>query len=202
MMMTTMINKVILTETVVQLGVWQRRQYNLMIAMIVMAMVSVAKVRLGGDEEHRRWDAREELREQLEGAVKELELSGKFEFDEELDEFMYKLLIDNAVIEALRGGKKGQLEELIKQKRKTFVSTYERGQMLDILKEATSDALGADHGTSVNELNLQLEDRTIFEATKAVRVSYKAFQSSGENSDKEALRAASHNLFMVLGNAR
>ena len=173
-----------------------------MIAMIVMAMVSVAKVRLGGDEEHRKWDAREELRVQLEGAVEELGISGQFSIGDEDDEFIYKLLIDDAVIEALIGGKKDELEELIKQKRETFVSTYERWWMVDSLRRAACDALGADRVTSDSEIKLQLEDGTIFEATKTVVVSLKAFWSSGENSGEEALRAAWHNLFMVLGNAR
>ena len=62
-----------------------------MVAMIVIAMVSVAKVRLGGDEEHRKWDAREERREQLEGAVKELGIGGEFKFEDEFDDFIYKL---------------------------------------------------------------------------------------------------------------
>ena len=69
-------------------------------------------------------------------------------------------------------------------------------------EKAACDALGADHVTSDHEIKLQLEDKTIFEAVKAVMVSSKAFQLSGENSDKEALWAARHNLFMVLGNAR
>ena len=173
-----------------------------MVAMIVMAMVSVAKVRLGGDEEHRKWDAREERREELEGAVEELGIGGQFLIKDEFDDFIYKLLINDAVIEALIGEKKDELGELIKQRRETFVSTYERWWMVDSLRRAACDALGADRVTSDSEIKLQLEDGTIFEATKAVMVSRKAFWSSGENSDKKALRAAWHNLLMVLGNAR
>ena len=106
------------------------------------------------------------------------------------------------MIEALIGGKKDELEELINQKRETFVSTFERMVMVNSLRRAAFDALGADRVTSYSEIKLQLEDGTIFEATKAVMVSRKAYQSSGENSDEEAWRAAWHNLLMVLGNAR
>ena len=178
------------------------RKYKLMIAMIVMTMASVAKVRLGGDEEHRKWDAREERREELEGAVKELGIGGEFKFEDEFDDFIYKLLINDAVIEALIGEKKDELGELIKQRRETFVTTYERRWMVVSLRRAACDALGADSVTSYSEIKLQLEDGTIFEATKTVVVSLKAFWSGGENSDEEALRAAWHNLLMVLGNAR
>ena len=101
----------------------------------------ILKVRLGGDEEYREWDAREELRSRLEDAAEKV-LGEKYGIESVVDRnnFFYTLLCDDAVIEALRKEEKdssigfvfccfGQNEEkeelaaLIKQKRKTFLES-------------------------------------------------------------------------------
>ena len=48
-------------------------------------------------------------------AVRKLEVRGRFEFMSEFDESLYELLANNIVIDAMRGGKKKELEVLIKQ---------------------------------------------------------------------------------------
>ena len=93
----------------------------------MMVMFVIAKVRLGREEEHREWDAREELRPMLEEAVKDV-------LGEEDDyEFMFTLLCDDAVIKALRGREMEKVATLIKQKRKTYLTRDEKGKMLQIL---------------------------------------------------------------------
>ena len=56
-------------------------------------------------------------------------------------------------------------------------------------------ALGDNHGICDGTLNLLLDDKNILEAAKAVKV-------SEEKNDEAAVRAAEHNLFMLLGKAR
>ena len=111
---------------------------------LIRVIFVIVKVRLGSDEEHREWDAREKLRFRLEKAVKEvlrenygMELWQRTMAWRHEGEFCYTLLCDDAVIEALRKEEKdssfgfvfccfGQNEEekelaaLIKQKRETF----------------------------------------------------------------------------------
>ena len=115
------------------------------------------------------------------------------------DESLYELLANNIVIDAMRGGKKKELEVLIKQESETSVSTFER-RMVVWLKEATLYALGADPDKCDGEFKLQLEDRTL-EATNAVVFCDKAFHLS-ENCDEKAWRTAWRKLLRKLGNAR
>ena len=88
---------------------------------VITVIFVIVKVRLGSDEEHRDWDAREELRPRLEKATKKV-LGKKYGMESVVDRnnFFYTLLCDDAVFEALRGGKKEELSALIKQKRRTF----------------------------------------------------------------------------------
>ena len=148
---------------------------------------------MGSEEEHRDWDAREELRP-------ELEFVAKLVIGEEGDdEFMFTLLCDDAVIKALSGREMEKLATLIKQKRETFLTT-DGGwiwwvNMLESLKSATEVALGKDHGISDGRLKLLLDDKNILEATKAYKVSM-------EKNDPAAGGPAWHKLFMLLGKAR
>ena len=64
--------------------------------------------------------------------------------------------------------------------------------MRDILKIAAKFAPGDNHGISDGTLNLLLDDKNIFEAAKAYKVSKK----------KAALKAGCANLLMLLGKAR
>ena len=106
---------------------------------LITVIFVILKVRLGGDEEHREWDAREELRSRLEDAAEE-GLGKNYGMEYGRNKFFYTLLCDDAVIEALRKEEKdssfgfvsccfGQNEEkeelaaLIKQKRKTFLES-------------------------------------------------------------------------------
>ena len=97
--------------------------------IVMMVMFVIAKVRLGSEEEHREWDAREELRPKLEKEVKEV-------LGEKMDEVMFTLLADDAVIKALRGGEMEKLAMLIKKKRETYLPSLEKGKMLTTLKAA------------------------------------------------------------------
>ena len=172
----------------------------------MMVMFVITKVpRLGSEEEHREWDAREELRPMLECAVKEVKgLPGPSDYNDYnayhlYSEFMFTLLCDDAVIKALRGREREKLATLIKQKRETFLTT-DGGwiwwvNMLESLKSATEVALGKDHGISDGRLKLLLDDKNILEATKAYKVSM-------EKNDPVAGGPAWHKLFMLLGKAR
>ena len=88
---------------------------------VITVIFVIVKVRLGSDEEHREWDAREKLRRRLKKAAKEV-LGENYGIENAVDRmnFFYKLLCDDAVIKALRGGEKEELSALIKQKRRTF----------------------------------------------------------------------------------
>ena len=155
----------------------------------MMVMFVIAQVRLGSEEEHREWDAREELRSKLEKAV-EVVLR-----EERDDEFIFTLLCDNEVIEALRGREMGKLATLIKEKRETYLPLDEKSEMLVTLKRAAKEALGDNHGMSDGEFNLLLKDKNILEATKAYKV-------SRENNDPAAKLTTWHNLLMLFGKAR
>ena len=72
----------------------------------------IVKVRLGRDEEHREWDAREKLRSRLEEAAEEV-LGNESARDQR--KFIYTLLCDDVVIDALRGEEKEELAALIMQ---------------------------------------------------------------------------------------
>ena len=68
--------------------------------------VCYLKVRLGSKEEHREWDAREELKPMLERAVKlVLRKEDQLELGDSLDSeaFIFALLCEDAVIKALKG---------------------------------------------------------------------------------------------------
>ena len=170
------------------------------ISVMVMRIVKfvIVKVRLGSEVKHKEWDARKELRSRLEKAIEEV-LGGKC--DQKLCD---KLLVDKAVIDALRGGEKEELAMLISLKREAFVW---RWRMLPILKSAAMQTLGE---ISDDALNLLLEERNIIEATKAVMVSKDAIKDNVAIKDKDAirdsddaaLRAAWHNLVGLLGNAQ
>ena len=104
----------------------------------LITVIVILKMRLGGDEEHREWDAWEELRYRLKDAAKEV-LGKNYGMESVTDErnFFYTLLCDDAVIEALRkeekdsyfgfvfycfgqNEEKGELAALIMQKKKNF----------------------------------------------------------------------------------
>ena len=144
---------------------------------------------MGREEEHREWDAREEVRPELEKEAKEV-LSENVE-----DEFLFTLLCDDAVMKALRGREGEKLAMLIKQKRETYLPTNEKATMLNILRGSTEEVLGDNHGISDATLNLLLDDKNILEATKALMV-------SGEKNDQAAQLASSHKLCMLQGKAR
>ena len=159
----------------------------------MMVMFVIAQVRLGSEEEHKEWDAREELRSKLEKEVMEVLR------EEDDDEFIFTLLCDNEVIEALRGREMGKLATLIKEKRETCLlldlDEAERREMLNILKAVAKNFLGKNHGISDAQLNLLLKDKNILEATKAYKV-------SRENNDPAAKLTTWHNLLMLFGKAR
>ena len=84
---------------------------------------------MGSDEEHREWDAREKLRYRLKDAAKEV-LGKNYGVEmRDCDDFFYKLLCDDAVIEALRREEKEELSALIKQKRKTYSNATEKSKV-------------------------------------------------------------------------
>ena len=156
----------------------------------MMMMFVIVKVRLGREEEHREWDAREEVRAELEKEVKEV-------LSEEVveDEFMFTLLCDDAVTKALRGREGEKLARLIKQKTETYLPQNEKATMLNILKGSTEEVLGDNHVISDATLNLLLDDKNILEATKALMV-------SKDKNDQAAQLASSHKLCMSQGKAR
>ena len=97
---------------------------------LITVIFVIVKVRRGSDEEHREWDARQELRYRLKDAAEEV-LGENYGMESVTDKrkFFYTLLCDNAVIDALRGGKKEKLSSIIKHKRKTYLGTTEKSQV-------------------------------------------------------------------------
>ena len=153
---------------------------------------------MGSEEEHREWDSREELRPMLEKEVEvvlgeEDRLEPLNALDSET--FLFTLLSDDAVFNALRVGEMEKVRKLIKQKRETFLTTTKKDELLIILRDGAKAALGDNHGISNVTLNLLLDDKNIFEAAKAVKI-------SEEKNDEAAEMAAGHNLLMLLGKAR
>ena len=165
---------------------------SVMVMRIVMMVIfMIVKVRLGSEEKHREWEAREELRLVLEKEVK-LVLGEEDQLGHgDSHRFIFDLLCEDAVIKALRGGEMGKLATLIIQKRETYLTRDEK----NFLRNAAKMTLGDNHGISDVTFNLLVEDKNIRQAAKAYKV-------SREKNDMAAEMAADQNLFMLLGKAR
>ena len=150
---------------------------------------------LGSEEEHREWDAREELRPLLELTVERvLGVHGDFTLDDD-QLFMFTLLCDDAVIEALRE----ELPKIIEHRREARLTSSQRREMVEFLEAASKrmpeGLKAASNSLDLKEmkdemLNLLLEDKNIFEGTQALKVSFDAFKVSMESNDEEGIRAA------------
>ena len=149
---------------------------------------------LGSEKEHKEWDAREELRPLLGFTVKRvLGIHGDVAVDD--DEFIFTLLCDNAVIEAL----KEELPKIIEHRRETRLTPSQRREMLAYLEAASrrmpAGLKAASNSVDLEEmnkatLNLLLEDKNIFEATQALKVRVDTLKVSMESNDEEGMRAA------------
>ena len=135
---------------------------------------------LGSEEEHREWDAREELRPLLGFSVtRVLGIHGDVAVGEE--EFIFTLFCDNAVIEAL---KEEKLPKIIEHRRETRLTPSQRKELVKCLEAASrtmpAGLKAASNSVDLEEMNdatldLLLEDKNIFEAAQAFKVSYDAF---------------------------
>ena len=107
-------------------------------------MFAISKVRLGRDEGHKEWDTREKHRSRL-----QISVMGVLGMEEAKDkDFIFELLCDNAVIEAVAAREafdSPTMAWLIRKKRRMYLNPNEKREMLRILKSVARKALAGDN---------------------------------------------------------
>ena len=152
---------------------------------------------LGKEEDHKEWDAREELRPLLEEEVeKVLGYRGD-------NEFIYGLLCDDEIVEISRtisdGHKESEgmrkLSELMQQKKTEHVPTAEKRICIAFLKGIVKEALGDQKDFPDALLYDLLENKDILATIVALKRAY-------TNKAEGAMATARLKLLKLLGNAR
>ena len=175
------------------------------------------KVRLGIEKEHAEWDGREELRPTLRLLLKNNLVGETIIGERGEDEFIYNLLWDHEVTEALKmvkmvepvqisipydssGGvlvddAQHEEEKLVRKTVKLIQQKRERWNMKNILQEAAEMALGSNEVSERTLYQLLEDDKRILEAAKTIKI-------SRENKNKKAEMLALNNLLVLMAQAR
>ena len=175
------------------------------------------KVRLGSEQEHTEWDGREKLRPMLRLILKN-DLVGEIIIGEKgEDDFIYSLLWDHEVIDALKMVKvvgPGQIsipydssggvlvdsaqheeENLVRKAVKLIQHKREQWNIKSIFQETAEMALGSNDLSEGTLYQLLEDDKHILEAAKTIKI-------NRENKNKKAEMLALNNLLVLMAQAR
>ena len=175
------------------------------------------KVRLGSEQEHTEWDGREKLRPMLRLILKN-DLVGETIIGEKgEDDFIYSLLWDHEVIDALKMVKvvrPGQIsipydssggvlvdsaqheeENLVRKAVKLIQHKREQWNIKSIFQETAEMALGSNDVSEGTLYQLLEDDKHILEAVKTIKI-------NRDNKNEKAEMLALNNLLVLMAQAR